>query len=198
MRRRGLPRRAAGWVGSTLLAGAAVSAVRTALRIARPRETHPEAEVELVVVFGAAVWPNGPSPILAARIETAAGLVARRPGVPVIACGDDREAAVMTERLVALGVAPDRVVAEPGATTTRLTWHAVREHLPRPDSPVAAVSSRFHLHRVLVEARRQRIRAAGVPHRPAGPRRPSAWALARRYAREMLATWFYALSRSRT
>jgi uncharacterized SAM-binding protein YcdF (DUF218 family) len=164
----------------------------------RPRESHPEGEIEAVALFGAAVWPNGPSPILAARIETAAGLVARRPGVPVIACGNPREAQVMRDELAQLGVDPDRVVLEPRATTTRRTWRAVRDHLPRPDADVAAVSSRFHLHRVLVEARRQGIRATGVPHRPTGPRRPTARALARRYAREMLATWFYALSGSRT
>lgn len=191
------PRRGGAWIAGIALAGAALSTGLTAHRIARLRDAEPDSEVELIVLFGAKVWPSGPSPILAARIEAAAALLEARPASRVLACGDAREVAAMRDWLLKLGVAANRVVEVPAGTSTRRTWQAVHDHLPRPDSPVIAVSSRFHLHRVLAEARRQGVRATAVPHPPSSSRGPPAGALARRYGREVLAVWFYALSGSR-
>jgi uncharacterized SAM-binding protein YcdF (DUF218 family) len=122
-----------------------------------------------IVIFGAAVRPDGSaSPTLRRRVEAAARLGARLEApvyVPTGARGrfGAAESTVMADLLQALGVAPDRIIEEPTGTDTLSSALACVALLRRVGhaGPVFAASSRFHLPRCLLL-----LRLAGQPARP--------------------------------
>ena len=177
--------------GTSLSAAFAAAACLTLWRIVRDGRGSYDGAADAIAVFGAAVRGDVPSQVLAGRVRGTALLHRRDPALPVVACGTAREVAVMARALAAEGVAPERIVEEPSAVSTRATWEALGARFGA-GARIVAVSSGFHLHRVLAEASRQGLRATGWP----APRPRALPALrrdARRYAREMVAVWFYAL-----
>ncbi|WP_172327762.1 YdcF family protein [Mangrovicoccus sp. HB161399] len=84
----------------------------------------PDDRQTAIVILGAAVWPGGePSPALARRIARGADLAARHPEAAVIGSGGwgrepPAEAMAIRDRLIRLGVAPERILCEDASTST--------------------------------------------------------------------------------
>lgn len=161
-----------------------------------------DARADALVVFGAAVWPSGPSPTLRVRTLAAAALFHR--GVaPRVVCsgghsGGRSEPEVMAELLRAAGVPAEAIVLDEAGVTTRATLASIVRLGGGTWRRIVAVSSPSHLLRIVEEARRRGITAI-----PAAARRPQpdelatklrtvAWD-ARQYAREVVAVWAYRL-----
>ncbi|AFR06222.1 hypothetical protein B005_3338 [Nocardiopsis alba ATCC BAA-2165] len=130
----------------------------------------------VAVVLGAAAWPEGPSPLLARRLDLAVALMERGRVDRILVSGDNREVSnretdTMTRYLVERGVPADRVEADPWGyrtwdTCTRVgRWYGV-------DAAVMVTQS-FHLPRTIALARAAGIDALGVGDSSMGARRRS-------------------------
>lgn len=122
-----------------------------------------------IIIFGAAVRPDGSaSPTLRRRVEAAARLGARLDTplyVPTGARGrfGGAESAVMAALLREFGVPPGQIREEPTGTDTLSSALACVALLRRlgQAGPVYAATSRFHLPRCLLV-----LRLLGQPARP--------------------------------
>jgi uncharacterized SAM-binding protein YcdF (DUF218 family) len=128
---------------------------------------------EVVIVFGAAVRPDGrPSPAMERRVATALAWARGRTPIFLVTGGLVRhpppEAVLMHEMLRAAGVSDAAIVVEADARTT---LGSVRNCLPllRSLEPKAvfACSDDFHLPRCRWLLRLAGVRAAGIPATPA-------------------------------
>jgi vancomycin permeability regulator SanA len=177
-------------LGVASLAGCGAVGV-TWLRIHRRGRSERPRPAEAIVVFGASAGRRGPSPELAGRLEEAANLFARG-YAPVVLCSGGRsrgvsEPQVMRESLIRLGVPSEAIRLDESGTSTRRTVTAARRF-----GHVLVVSSPYHVHRILAEARRQRLDAvAGPAHAVSAAVRPSK--RLRAALREVAAVWWYAL-----
>jgi uncharacterized SAM-binding protein YcdF (DUF218 family) len=125
----------------------------------------------LIVLFGAAVWPDGgPSPSLARRIAYAARAAGAVPGATVFCSGaagrfGPSEASVMAEALRARGVAAERLVLDEASDDTLQTVLAAARFLRAGGYGRCIVcSDRYHLPRIrlLFAALGVRTRAAAT------------------------------------
>ncbi|MDB5372734.1 MAG: hypothetical protein JWP04_1376 [Belnapia sp.] len=134
-----------------------------------------------IIIFGAAVRPDGSaSPTLRRRVEAAARLGARLGAplyVPTGAKGrfGAAESAVMAALLHELGVPPEQIREEPTGTDTLSSARACVALLRSlgQSGPVYAATSRFHLPRCLLV-----LRLLGLPARPVpigGSARGAGW-----------------------
>jgi vancomycin permeability regulator SanA len=168
---------------------AAASAAASWVRIRRAARPRPVPRGDLIVVLGAALWGDAPCPELRRRLAHAAA-IHRRGAADAILCsggfsGGCSEALAMREELLRMGVPPGAISIDETGTSTRRSVRAVAR---RGGSPrVLFVSSGYHLRRVISEARRHGLDAAGAP---VPERRRSL----RQEAREVAALWGYALS----
>src|ERR1700689_5636023 len=149
-------------------------------------KVNPQAPDAVIVIFGAAVRPDGkPSQTLRHRVEAAARFGSRfsRPlFVPTGGQGrfGDAEAAVMTRLLKEAGFSETSILQENTGTDTLSSVPAV-PRLVRGQSPVYACTSAYHLPRCLILRR-----PAGVAARPSPP--PVAPAASSRWLR-----WYWRL-----
>lgn len=203
---RGLtPRRAASALACALLMLSGLGLV-TWLRIwLAGRSPHLE-RADAIVVFGAALHADGPSPTLRLRTLHAAELY-RQGLAPRVVCsgavGDTgSEPVAMAALLREQGVPEDAIVLDEDGITTRATIANLAKLGGGAWRTVLAVSSSFHVYRIVEEAARQGITALPAPARR-GPAADLATALAllrfdvRQYAREVVAVWAYRLSAGR-
>jgi uncharacterized SAM-binding protein YcdF (DUF218 family) len=163
----------------------AVAVGATLLRLRRAGRSLPPRPGDVILVFGAVVWPTGPSPALRARSEHAARLY-REGFAPAVLCGGTPvETDAMHTLLRNAGVPKQAILSEP-ATSTRDTVTAAIRCGGHDWGRVLAVSSHYHMHRVLAEARRQGLPVSACPVPPAtnGTRTPY----------EVAAIWWYAIS----
>jgi murein DD-endopeptidase MepM/ murein hydrolase activator NlpD len=190
-------------LAGTLLVGVGLV---TVLRILRAARTTRVAPADAIVVFGAAVWPSGPSPTLRRRTEHAAALYGRGLAPLVVlsggGAGRSSEPAAMAEVMRALGVPASALLLDETGVTTRATLQAAARMGAGRWRRILAVSSPSHLFRIVEEARRQGIEALPCPARraPAGDRAARVRLLlfdARQYAREVAAVWKYRLTARR-
>ena len=131
-----------------------------------------------IVIFGAAVRPDGsPSATLRRRVEAAAACGARLVApiyVPTGARGrfGPSEASVMREILLDLGVPAERIMAEETGTDTLSSVRAVARMFRRlgHTGPVVAASSAYHLPRCVLLLRLAGLRARACP----APKAPAA------------------------
>jgi uncharacterized SAM-binding protein YcdF (DUF218 family) len=120
-----------------------------------------------IIIFGAAVRPDGSaSPTLQRRVEAAARLGARLEApifIPTGAKGrhGEAESTVMAALLGEFGVPRERITEEPTGTDTLSSAIACRRLLHGHVGPVFAATSRFHLPRCLLV-----LRLLGLPARP--------------------------------
>lgn len=123
-----------------------------------------------IVIFGAAVRPDGTaSTVLRRRVEAAAAFGARQVGASYVPTGGrgrfgPSEASVMAELLAGFGVTPDQVRLEETATDTLSSVRAVRRLLGAGHGPVYAATSAYHLPRCVAL-----MRLAGLEARPCPP-----------------------------
>ena len=125
-----------------------------------------------VVVLGAAVYGDQPSLTLVRRLEGTLDYLERYPESVAIVSGGMGPGATVTEAqamhdwLVRHGIAEERIVQEPKATSTKenldFSFALIRERGDEPDKNVAIVSSAYHLFRAKSMARLQGVEAAGV------------------------------------
>ena len=140
--------------------------------IIRSARTDPDPERPYLVVLGAAVYGDQPSLTLVRRMEGALDYLEAYPESRVVVSGgmgkgeNITEAQAMRDWLVARGIAEDRVLMEPKATSTQenlaFSFDIIR-------SRVAIVSSSYHLYRAKAMARLQGVEAAGVAAPPGYP-----------------------------
>ncbi len=124
---------------------------------------------DVIIILGAAVWPDGPSPALKARIDHAAELFMVGYADNLILSGglgeySPTEAQAMKERLVQYGIPAERLYREEKATNTRENLRFSQAIMRRQGWEQAIiVSDPFHLHRALKIARSLGLEATGAP-----------------------------------
>ena len=126
-----------------------------------------------LIVLGAAVYGDQPSLTLVRRLEgTLEYLNAHPDTVAIVSGGMGKgetitEAQAMYDWLIRHGVAPERVIMEPKATSTlenlKYSFDIIRSRGDEPEGNVAIVSSAYHLYRAKLMARNLGVSdAAGV------------------------------------
>jgi uncharacterized SAM-binding protein YcdF (DUF218 family) len=161
----------------------------------RHQETPPTA-YDVIVVLGAAVWPDGrPSPALQRRVLHAVGLLQQGSGAYLLVTGGlgkypPAEAEVMQRLAVAHGIPTENIVCEDQATSTFASARRCCDILrQRGWARVLVVTDRYHLPRALFAFRSCGLCAVGsaTPGKPA--RR--LWRRWYYYLREGLACLWY-------
>ncbi|MFD6949183.1 hypothetical protein A6A08_05675 [Nocardiopsis sp. TSRI0078] len=130
----------------------------------------------VAVVLGAAAWDEGPSPLLARRLDLAVRLFENGRIERIIVSGDNREVSrretdTMTEYLVRQGVPADRIDADRYGYRTWDTCVRVRGLFDVRAATM--VTQSFHLPRTVALARAAGIDAVGVGDSSMGARRRS-------------------------
>jgi len=126
----------------------------------------------VIIVFGAAVRPNGqPSGAMLDRVRAAFRLGERLPDAVFMPTGGvgrhgPAEADVMAALLRDRGVAPERIRTEPTGTNTVSSVRACAELLRGHTGVVYAATSAYHLPRCVLLLRLAGLRARACP--PAG------------------------------
>jgi vancomycin permeability regulator SanA len=145
---------------------------------------------DVVIVLGTAVTEDGRRPgiRLAGRLETAAELVRTGRARVVLVSGDGGgtsgdEPATMTAHLIRLGVAPDRVVADPHGLDTYDSCRRARDVYGVQRALV--VTQSYHLSRAVTLCRHLGVEVDGVAARCSGC---GAALLAQKAARDYLAS----------
>ncbi len=140
--------------------------------IIKNARTDRDAERPYLVVLGAAVYGDQPSLTLVRRLEGALDYLERCPdSVAIVSGGMGKgetvtEARAMADWLTGHGIAPERVLLEERATSTRenlaYSFEIIRARGDDPADSVAVVSSAYHLYRAKLIARQLGCEAAGV------------------------------------
>jgi uncharacterized SAM-binding protein YcdF (DUF218 family) len=144
-----------------------------------PRARNPASPDAVIVIFGAAVRPDGtPSPTLRHRVEAAARFgkhFARPLFIPTGAKGrhGDAEATVMARQLVSAGFPAEAIQQETTGTDTLSSVRAVAR-MVRGMSPIFACTSAYHLPRCLLLLWIAGVRARACPPPPV-PAATSIW-----------------------
>lgn len=199
------PRRAASALAFALLTLSGIG-VLTWLRIWLAGRDPQLVQADAIVIFGAALRASGPSPTLRLRTLHAAELY-RQGLAPIVVCSGavgeaGSEAAAMAALLRERGVPDEALVLDDAGVTTRATVANLATLGAGAWRKVLAVSSTFHVYRIVEEARRQGITALAAPARRGPPpdfasALPLLWFDVRQYAREVVAVWAYRLSAGR-
>ena len=126
----------------------------------------------LIVIFGAAVLPNGPSASLLRRIDYGLAAARAHPQARVLCSGGvgrfgPSEASVMVARLLAEGVAADRLIADEASLDTLQSLVAAAGWARRLGAArVIACSDAYHLPRIRMMLALLGIASAAGPTRP--------------------------------
>ena len=142
------------------LALAAVFAIAAALIVleglvftgmhARPAEN-----IEHLIILGARVEQDGPSPALQRRLNAALEYLADHPEVKIVASGGQgadeptSEAECIRDALVQAGIAPERILIEDQSTTTAENLRNSLNLIGDSEAPVAIVTNNFHVWRAV-------------------------------------------------
>lgn len=148
-------------------------------------------EVDYVIVLGARLYGDMPSPALSERLIIAAQYLDSYPHVPVVVSGGQgpgeyvTEAFAMEEYLIDRGISQNRIIQENQSTNTfenlKFSLENIRQKDQREDLKVLIVSNDFHLFRAKMLARRLGVKPYGLPAKTP----PSI--VARSYVREYFA-----------
>ena len=140
--------------------------------IVKNARTDPEPERDYLIVLGAAVYGDEPSPSLLRRLQGALDYLEEYPDSTAIVSGGKgpgeniSEADCMYAWLTDRGVAPERLLREDRATSTKenlaYSFALIRDRGDEPEGNVAILSSPYHLFRAKSMARLQGVEAAGV------------------------------------
>ncbi len=164
-----VPRR----IVTTVLAIGVAVAVVTEGAIIRYSFGSREVDVDYVVVLGAKVWKDGPSPTLWNRIYAAKEHLEAHPGAVAVVSGGKgsdepvTEASAMYTELVKLGIPPERILLEEKATSTwenlNFSLNLIQETYGTRPEKIGVVSSDYHLFRASLFARKCGVEFAGIP-----------------------------------
>ena len=133
----------------------------------------PKEQVQYMVVLGAKVRNDGPSVSLWDRIHAAADYLEAHPGTIAIVSGGQgpdepmTEASAMFEKLVELGIDPDRIWLEEKATSTwenlNYSLDLIEEKTGARPEKLGILSSEYHLFRAGLLAKECGVETVGVP-----------------------------------
>ena len=181
--------------------GAAGTLVAAAVGTSRQirLDERPEAlqKADAILVFGAAVWPAGPSLTLEVRVDRTAQ-VYREGWAPVILCSGGlsngiSEAMTMRRQLVERGIPASAIIPDDGGVTTRDALRSARAFGAGRWKRIIAVSSPYHMHRIRRESARQGLEVVLCPAFRSGPSTAAMRAFDRRqHRREAMAVVSYA------
>jgi uncharacterized SAM-binding protein YcdF (DUF218 family) len=187
----------------TILAIVALAGVYAAvlLDVYQVAQRESAASADAAVVLGAAQWNGAPSPVFRARLDHAAALWHDGRVRWVIVTGGVGEGDVLSEAevgmnyLAALGLPADRILAEPGGSTTLASIRAARQRVQvLGGERVLLVSDPFHMKRALQMAEDLHLRAEPSPVR-AGPFQDAPIAVLQHSAREAAGFLIYLVAR---
>lgn len=113
----------------------------------------PPVDVDYLLIAGAMVYGEEPSPALLARLDTAYAYLTAHPDTVAILCGgrgageDITEAECMRRILTAYGVDPARLILEDNSSTTAENMQNARRLVADTEATAAVVTSNFHVFR---------------------------------------------------
>jgi len=116
--------------------------------------------MKYLMVLGANVYADGPSPALTRRIDAVMGCLDQHPDAAIIATGGQgkdepvAESRCIRDELVNRGVAPSRILMEDKSTNTWENMTFSRALIDGEDAAVGIVTNNFHIWRSLRLARR--------------------------------------------
>ena len=125
------------------------------------------AGVDYLIVLGVQVTESGPSAVLRMRLNMAVDYLDANPDTIVIVTGCQgpnepwAEAYGMRDYLIALGIAPERIIVEDQARDTAENIAYSAAYIPEGSS-IAIVSNNFHIYRALAIAKKQGVEAYGM------------------------------------
>ena len=115
-----------------------------------------DAKSDYVIIFGAKIYGNAPSPLLSGRIYEAALYMQQNPESVAIACGgrasvgEYSEAQVIRDVLVSWGIDEERILLEDESSDSRQNVDNALEMIAeRGGGSVMAVTSDYHLYRCM-------------------------------------------------
>ena len=123
--------------------------------------------VDYIIVAGAQVYANSPSPVLKYRLDKALEYLNSYPDTICIVTGGKGsnelrpEAEIMAEYLIARGISSDRIITENRSTNTTENMKNAAVLFDASNSTAAIVTNNFHLFRSVMIARKQGITDAG-------------------------------------
>jgi vancomycin permeability regulator SanA len=175
----------------------ATAALITWWRVERWGRRGAPAPADGILVFGAEAHLDRCSPELEVRVAHAARIY-EQGYADVIVCsggltGPVSEPRVMRESLQRRGVPAPAILVDERGASTRGSLAAAAGHSP---ASWLFVSSPYHMHRIIREARRQGVEGVPCPA-PDAPIMRNMRARLRQSAREVVAVWWYALSARR-
>ena len=136
----------------------------TAIPILVGPKSQPTVNCDYLIVLGAGVDGETPSPILQDRINRAYTYLTEHPDTICIATGgkgDDEnisEAQCIFNGLTAMGIAAERIWLEDQATSTVENLKYSKEMLEGKDGSVGVLSNEFHLFRASLIAKKQGLK----------------------------------------
>lgn len=160
---------------AALCAGLAWVIALEALVISGMGATAP-AGMDYLIVLGASVYQDGPSPALTRRINAVMSCLDEHPDAVIIASGGKgknepvSEAQCIRDELVKRGVDPGRIVMEDRSANTRENIANCRAIIGNDDAKIGIVTNNFHVWRSLRLARRAGLaNAHGIASEYTGP-----------------------------
>ena len=140
--------------------------------IIKNAKTDNDPEREYLIVLGAAVHGDHPSPALVHRLDGAYEYLEKYPDSIAIVSGgkgkgeNKSEAQAMFEYLTGRGIAPERIIKEDKATSTKenllFSYKIIEDRGDTPQGNVAILSSPYHLFRAKCMSKTLGVDAAGV------------------------------------
>ena len=144
---------------TALIAGLALLAVLEGLIISGMNAMAPPG-MDYLLVLGASVYADGPSPALTRRVNAVMDCLDQHPDAVIIASGGQghsepiSEAQCIRDELIKRGVDPGRILMEDKSTNTQENMEFSKALIDRPDAAVGVVTNNFHIWRSLQHARR--------------------------------------------
>ena len=144
---------------AALIAALALLALLEGLVISGMSATAPPG-MDYLMVLGASVYDDGPSPALVRRINAVTGCLDQHPDALIIATGGQGEGERITEaqcirdELVRRGVDPARILLEDKSTNTWENMTFSKALIDRDDATVGIVTNNYHVWRSTRLARR--------------------------------------------
>lgn len=130
-------------------------------------------EVDYIIVLGARLYGDVPSPSLAERLKTACAYLKEHENASVVVSGGQgpgetiTEAEAMKRYLSNKGIDENRIIREDQSTSTfenlRFSLTKIQEIDPNANPEIIIVSNDFHLFRAKMLARRLGVKPYGLP-----------------------------------
>ena len=120
-----------------------------------------EANLDYIIVLGAAVKGTTPGHALSLRLERARSYLEENQGTVAIVSGgrgpgeEISEADCMERELIRMGISPDRIVKEDRSSSTVENIRYSYRLIPQPRARVGILTNNFHLYRAMAIAKNQ-------------------------------------------